>query len=195
MGAGLQSHGMAPLAPKERLAFLLLAGVLVLGGTIMSLLSAHVLTLLQARGVPLASAVAIGALIGPSQVATRVAEMAGGGRHHPLWTLTAAMILVAAGFAMLASGLPVVALAVVLYGAGNGIYSIARGTVPLALFGPGRYPALVGRLARPGLVAQALSPSIGAVVLTHAGPDATYAVLTVLALGNVVLALSLWRVR
>ena len=143
----------------------------------------------------MASAVAIGARIGPSQVAARVAEMAAGGRHHPLWTLTVAMVLVAIGVGLLASGLPAVPLAVVLYGAGNGIYSIARGTVPLALFGPSHYPVLVGRLARPGLVAQALSPSIGAVVLTHAGADATYAALTVLALGNVVLALCLWRVR
>lgn len=194
-GAAMHSNDVAPLVPRERLAFLLLAGVLVIGGAIMSLFSAHVLTLLQARGVPLASAVAIGALIGPSQVAARVAEMAGGGRHHPLWTLTVAMVLVAIGVGLLASGLPAVALAVVLYGAGNGIYSIARGTVPLALFGPTRYPVLVGRLARPGLVAQALSPSIGAVVLTHVGADATFAVLTVLALGNVILALSLWRVR
>ena len=194
-GAAMHSNDVAPLVPRERLASLLLAGVLVIGGAIMSLFSAHVLTLLQARGVPLASAVAIGALIGPSQVAARVAEMAGGGRHHPLWTLTVAMVLVAIGVGLLASGLPAVALAVVLYGAGNGIYSIARGTVPLALFGPTRYPVLVGRLARPGLVAQALSPSIGAVVLTHVGADATFAVLTVLALGNVILALSLWRVR
>ena len=88
-----------------------------------------------------------------------------------------------------------VGLALVLYGAGNGIYSIARGTVPLALFGPERYAALVGRLARPGLVAQALAPSVGAVVLTHAGADTTYVLLCVLAVANVALALSLWRVR
>ena len=95
---------------------------------------------------------------------------------------------------MLAAGLPVVGLALVLYGAGNGIYSIARGTVPLALFGPERYAPLVGRLARPGLVAQALAPSLGAVVLTQAGADATYVLLSVLALANVALAVSLWRV-
>jgi hypothetical protein len=134
-------------------------------------------------------------LIGPSQVGARIVEMAGKGRHHPLWTLTAAMVLVAIGVAMLAAGLPVVGLSLVLYGAGNGIYSIARGTVPLALFGPERYAPLVGRLARPGLVAQALAPSLGAVVLTQAGADATYALLTVLALANVALAVSLWRVR
>ncbi|KQT84955.1 MFS transporter [Methylobacterium sp. Leaf465] len=180
---------------RERRSFLLMAGVLTLGGTVMAMVSVHLITLLQARGVALTSAVAYGALIGPSQVGARIVEMAGKGRHHPLWTLTAAMVLVAIGIAMLAAGLPVVGLALVLYGAGNGIYSIARGTVPLALFGPERYAPLVGRLARPGLVAQAFAPSLGAVVLTQAGADATYALLSVLALANVALAVSLWCVR
>lgn len=193
-----RSPGPAPrvrLDAKEHRAFLLMAGVLTLGGTVMAMVSVHLITLLQARGVALSSAVAYGALIGPFQVGARIIEMAGRGRHHPLCTITAAMMLVAIGVAMLAAGLPVVGLALILYGAGNGIYSIARGTVPLALFGPERYAPLVGRLARPGLIAQALSPSLGAVVLTHTGADAIYALLVVLALVNVALAVSLWRVR
>ncbi|KAB1071613.1 MFS transporter [Methylobacterium planeticum] len=192
-GAGL-APGIA-LAPAERRAFLTFAGVLILGGTVMSLLSVHLLSLLQARGVALAAAVSFGALIGPAQVAARVVEMAGRGRHHPLWTLTAAMSLVALGIALLAAGLPAVALALMLYGAGNGIYSIARGTVPLALFGPERYAALVGRLARPGLVAQALAPTLGAVVLARGGPDALFGLLVVLALANLGLVGLLWRAR
>ncbi|MEE7455952.1 MFS transporter [Methylorubrum populi] len=183
------------LPPAERRPFLLMAGVLILGGAVMSLLSAHVLTLLQARGVPLASAVTFGALIGPAQVAARVVEMAFKGRHHPLWTLTAAMSLVAVGIVMLALGLPLVALALILYGAGNGIYSIARGTVPLALFGPERYAPLLGRLARPGLVAQALAPPLGAYVLAQGGADATFVLLAGMALLNVVLVAALWRAR
>ncbi|WP_311274645.1 MFS transporter [Methylobacterium sp. WCS2018Hpa-22] len=183
------------LEGRERRAFLLMAGVLTLGGTVMAMVSVHLITLLQARGVALTSAVAYGAIIGPAQVGARIVEMAGRGRHHPLWTLTAAMVLVALGVAMLTTGLPLVGLALILYGAGNGIYSIARGTVPLALFGPERYAALVGRLARPGLVAQALAPSVGAVVLAQGGANATYALLSVLAVANVALALSLWRVR
>ena len=181
------------LAAHERWPFLLMAGVLILGGAVMSLFSAHVLTLLQARGVPLASAVTFGALIGPSQVAARIVEMAFKGQHHPLWTLTAAMSLVAIGVVMLALGLPLVALAVILYGAGNGIYSIARGTVPLALFGPERYASLVGRLARPSLVAQALAPPIGAFVVAHGGAGATFGLLVGMALLNVGLVGALWR--
>ncbi len=191
---GTRGHGEA-LTPRERRAFLLMAGVLVLSGTVMTLVSVHLITLLQARGVALAAAVSYGALIGPAQVGARIVEMAGKGRHHPLWTLTVAMVLVAAGLAVLVAGVPAVGVAMVLYGAGNGIYSIARGTVPLALFGPGRYAALVGRLARPGLAAQALAPSLGAVALAYGGADAAYMLLLALALANVALVGALWNAR
>lgn len=184
-----------PLTHREQRAFLLMAGVLVLGGTVMTLVSVHLITLLQARGVALGAAVSYGALIGPAQVAARIVEMANKGRHHPLWTLSVAMILIGAGLGVLAAGAPAVGLALVLYGAGNGIYSIARGTVPLALFGPARYPLLVGRLARPGLAAQALAPSLGAVALNYGGADAAYALLVALALANVALAGALWGSR
>lgn len=183
------------LTRRERRALLLMAGVLVLGGTVMTLVSVHLITLLQARGVALAAAVSYGALIGPAQVGARIVEMAGKGRHHPLWTLTVAMVLVAAGLAVLTAGVPAVGVALVLYGAGNGIYSIARGTVPLALFGPGRYATLVGRLARPGLAAQALAPSLGALALAYGGADAAYLLLLALALANVALVCALWNAR
>jgi hypothetical protein len=194
-GPGVGRHDETPLTPRERRGFLLMAGVLVLGGTVMALVSVHLIALLQARGVALAAAVSYGALIGPAQVGARIVEMANKGRHHPLWTLTVAMVLVAVGLAILALGIPAVAFALVLYGVGNGIYSIARGTVPLALFGAGRYPVLVGRLARPGLVAQALAPSLGAVALTYGGPDTAYVLLAALALANVGLASALWSTR
>lgn len=183
------------LTRAERWALLLLAGVLVIGGAIMAIVSVHLLTLLQAQGMGLAAAVALGAMIGPAQVGGRLIEMAGRERHHPLWSLAAAMVLIAAGLVLLWAGYASAAVALVLYGAGNGVYSIARGTLPLALFGPARYASLMGRLARPALVAQALAPFLGAFLLARAGPGATIALLAILALINVglVAALSLLR--
>ena len=72
---------------------------------------------------------------------------------------------------------------------------IARGTIPLALFGPERYAPLVGRLARPGLVAQALAPPAGAYVLANGGTEATFGLLASMALLNIVLVGALWRTR
>lgn len=187
--------GAGPLSARERQAFLLLAAVLTVGGATTAIVSIHLLSLLQAQGVSLAAAVSLGAVVGPSQVGARVIEMANRGRHHPIWTLTAAMSLIAVGLVLLWAGFPILAVALVLYGAGNGVYSIARGTLPLALFGPVRYPPLLGRLALPNLLAQALAPSVAALVLAHGGAPAILDLLTVLALVNVGLVAALWRVR
>ena len=121
--------------------------------------------------------------------------MAGKGRHHPLWTLTAAASLLVVGLVLLAFKQPGLGLALVIYGGGNGIFSIARGTVPLALFGADRYAPLVGRLARPGLISLALTPLVGTVVLTHGGAEALWWVLLALAVVNLGFVAALWRLR
>jgi hypothetical protein len=182
-----------PLASTEKRVFILLMAIAVLSGLTVTIVSVHLLTILQGRGLSLAEAVALGALIGPAQVAARLLEMAGGGRHHPVWTLAGATGLAAAGLGMMALGLPFVGAAIFLYGAGNGIFSIARGTLPMALFGPDRYAPIMGQLARPALIAQALAPSVGAVLLSVGGADLTLDTLGLLALLNVVLTALLWQ--
>ena len=57
------------------------------------------------------------------------------------------------------------ALTILIYGGGYGIMWIARGTLPLALFGAERYATLMGRLAFPSLIVQALAPSAGALLI------------------------------
>lgn len=182
--------GAAAVDPWRRRALLLHGGVLVLGATITSVISVHLLTLLQARGLDLAEAVALGALIGPAQVAARTVEMGIGLRFHPLWTMTAAMGLIGAGLLLLAAA-PLAGLALILYGAGNGIYSIARGTVPLALFGPEGYATLMGRLAMPPLLASALAPLAGALLIEALGPGTTLMALLLVALAALALVVAL----
>ena len=84
-----------------------------------------------------------------------------------------------------------IAIAIIFYGAGNGIGSVARGTLPLTLFGAERYPALMGRLAFPILMAMALSPYAGALAFRTGGASFTLAILFGLAATNVVLVLVL----
>jgi len=145
--------------------FFILSGIVVIGGAIGAIVGVHLLTLLKAQGIGLAAAVALGALVGPAQVGGRVIEMAGRGRHHPLWTMSAALGLIAIGIGLMALAVGPVGLAIILYGAGNGVFSIAKGTLPLALFDPHRYASLMGRLARPSLIAQAVAPTAGALLL------------------------------
>lgn len=183
------------LLPAERRAFLLLSGIVIIGGAIGAIVGVHLLTLLQAQGIGLAAAVALGALVGPAQVGGRVIEMAGGGRHHPLWTMSAAIGLIAIGLGLMAIDVGPIGLAIILYGAGNGVFSIAKGTLPLAQFGPKRYAALIGRLARPSLIAQALAPAMGAFLFDKAGASWTYGALMLLGLLNVLLGMGLWAIR
>lgn len=178
--------------PNRAFLVSLLAVIVTVGGVISAIISVHLLTVLQDRGVALATAVALGALVGPSQVGARVVEMLVGSRHHPIWTLAASVGLIASGVALLWLGVPVLAVPLVCYGAGNGIWSIARGTVPLTLFGASGYAALMGRLALPSLLAQAAAPLLGGILLDRFGASAVLAALSMCALLNVVLVALLW---
>ncbi len=196
--ASAESHGETdapdptpPLAHETRI-FVLLALVLSLAAGIGSIVVVHLLIFLQARGVDFAAAVALGTLFGPAQVGARVIERVFGARYHPIWTLIAACALMAAGLALLLGGFPLLALVIVIYGAGYGISWIARGTLPLALFGPVRFPRLMGKLAFPSLIVQALAPSAGALLIEASGTEATLGVLAGLAAINLVLVGLLW---
>jgi hypothetical protein len=172
-----------------------LAVTLTLAAAISSLLSVHLLTILQAGGMALAAAVGLGALVGPSQVAARTIEMAIARYHHPIWTKLASVSFVAIGVSALWGGLPLIPLALAFYGGGIGLESIARGTLPLALFGASGYAALMGRLAMPSLLAQAAAPWVGALLLERIGAHGTMAVVASVAALNVALTISLgWMV-
>lgn len=191
--------GGAPAAQRETSLrrgewplFLLLAAIVTVAGTIAAVVSVQLLALLQAQGQGLGAAVAAGTVIGPAQVFARVVERTAGGRHHPLWTMGGAVTLTAGGLALLASGFPLMAVALAAYGAGNGLFSIAKGAVPLAIFGHERYPALMGRLARPGFLAQAMAPLVAAHLLATLGASAVLVALMALAAANVALLGLVW---
>jgi len=176
----------------ETLIFALLALVLSIAAGIGSIVVVHLLIFLQARGADYATAVSLGTLFGPAQVGARVVERLFGGRYHPIWTMIASCTLMAVGLIMLFGGFPILAFIILLYGAGYGISWIGRGTLPLALFGPVRFPRLMGKLAFPSLIVQALAPSAGALLIETSGVHATIAVLTGFALVNVALIGLLW---
>jgi MFS family permease len=181
-----------PPLPNERRVFILLAAILSIAAGVGSVVIVHFLIFLQSRGVAEAAAVALGTLFGPAQVGARVIEQLFGARYHPIWTMVACCALMALGLALILSYVPWLVLAILLYGAGYGISWIGRGTLPLALFGPERFPTLMGRIAFPSLIVQALAPSAGALTIERFGVDATIALLTGLALINVVLIALLW---
>jgi predicted MFS family arabinose efflux permease len=187
----LRHAGLRATVGPSRLLFLLLTAAITISSMISTMVSVHLLTILQTRDIALAAAVALGALVGPSQVGARAVEMLINRYHHPIWTLQAATVFVAVGVGVLWAGWPVVSAALVFYGAGIGIESIARGTLPLAIFGRTGYAAIIGRIAMPTLIAQAASPSLGALLLGKLGAHGTLAALLAAAVLGVAVAATL----
>jgi predicted MFS family arabinose efflux permease len=187
-----------PAAPtridNETLIFALLALLLSISAGIGSIVIVNFMIFLQARGVDYAVAVSLGTLFGPAQVGARVVERLFGKRYHPIWTMIASCSLMAVGLIMLSGRFPLLIPIILLYGAGYGISWIGRGTLPLALFGPLRFPRLMGKLAFPSLIVQALAPSAGAWLIEASGADLTIGLMTVLASINVVLIGVLWAI-
>jgi MFS family permease len=171
--------------------FLLLAIAIMIASMLSTVVSVHLLTILQSHGIALAAAVALGTIVGPSQVGARFIEMLVSRHHHPIWTKVVSVSCVALGLGLLWAGLPFIAVTLVLYGAGIGLESIARATLPLALFGPADYARIMGKLARPSLIAQAVSPSIGALLIQWMGAESALGVIVAVAVANVALSLVL----
>jgi hypothetical protein len=90
--------------------FVLLTIAISLAAMISTMVSVHLLTILQARGIALSSAVALGALVGPSQVLARFIEMSFHRYFHPIWTKLAATSLVAGGLGLMTAGFPILAI-------------------------------------------------------------------------------------
>src|SRR5581483_1686412 len=161
----------APVLPAQGWPFLLVAAAFAAYAFVPSGLSAHLLAIFSRSGIEPAAVVAIGMLFGPAQVAARIGELIFARRLHPLALARVAVGLLIAAFGLLAVlGLsaPVAATFAVMFGMANGLLTIARGAVPLALFGAGGYGHLMGRIAGPFLVMQALAPLVLAFVIERA---------------------------
>jgi predicted MFS family arabinose efflux permease len=162
-----------PDAAPPRHTGLLLAWVFAVTWFVSTAMAAHLPQLLQDAGMTLAGAVAIGALVGPAQVAGRLLEFGWLRRWHPLLSARLAALSHPAGVAALAVlGLPGAAAFALLHGAGNGILTIAKGTLPLALFGATGYGARQGWLTLPARLAQGLAPWLFGLALARWGHGA-----------------------
>lgn len=136
----------------------LLGYVFAAGWFVSTAMAAHLPRLLQEGGASLRTAIIAGALIGPAQVVARLIDFGFLQRTHPLTSARFAVILHPLGALLFgAFGAPAAVFAV-LHGAGNGLLTIAVGTLPLALFGPVGYGLRQGLLGAPSRVAQAASP-------------------------------------
>lgn len=153
--------GDAPRSAQERRTLVLLGAFFALRWFITSAIAVHILPLLMGIGLTATEAVGVAALIGPGQVAGRLIEYAIGPRIGLLVKARIGAVLFPLGAGLLLLGGPFAATGfALLYGMSNGIMTINRGTLPLALFGPEGYARILGWLAVPVLLAQASAPSL-----------------------------------
>lgn len=145
---------------------LLLAYVFAANSFVGMGLMMHLPQLLQDFGVTLAIAFTIGSLVGPSQIIGRLLEYFFMRRWHPLYsTRLAALSHPIAAVVLLLAGAPWAAFFVIVHGIGNGILIIARGTLPLAIFGAGRYGHRQGWLMMPAKFSQAAAPFVFGLII------------------------------
>jgi MFS family permease len=183
----------ARILPARGVAFLLVAAGFTAYAFVPSGLAAHLLAIFDRAGIAPATVVWIGALFGPAQVGARLIEFAIVRDMHPLWIMRFALgvLLVAfAGLALLGISPATAAVFALMFGGANGLVTISRGAVPLALFGASGYGHLLGRLAGPFLLMQAAAPLLMALVIERVSDAAAMA----LTAGFAVVALACFAV-
>jgi len=134
-------------------------------------MASHLPRLLEAMGSTPAHAIFAASLVGPAQVAARVIEFTLLRRLSPMIAARLATGLHPIGATLLGIFGPLVAIPfVLLHGGGNGMLTIARGTLPLALFGAAGYGLRTGILAAPARILQGGAPLLFGLVLDRGGP-------------------------
>jgi predicted MFS family arabinose efflux permease len=147
-----------PHIPFDR-TMILLSFAFAAAWTVTSAMAAHLPRIVEAFGATPAQAVLAGMMIGPAQVAARVLEASALSRFHPLFSTRLACITHPIGACVIGFfGGGAAAAFALLHGAGNGILTIARGTLPLSIFGPENYAYRLGLIGAPSRIAQALAP-------------------------------------
>ena len=158
-----------PHIPIDR-TMILLAFVFAAAWTVTGAMAAHLPRIMEAAGATSGQAVFAGALIGPAQVAARIFEASFLSRFHPLLSTKLACVTHPIGAAILGlAGGGAASVFAIFHGAGNGILAIARGTLPLAIFGPQNYGYRLGIIGAPARMAQAAAPLLFSLLIDTMG--------------------------
>jgi MFS family permease len=159
-----------PMATPPRGAMPILVFFFAATWFVQGAMAAHLPGLLRAAGASATAAIAAAALVGPAQVGARLVEFGLLRSFHPITSARIAAVLHPIGAAFLVVfGAPGIIAFVLLHGAGNGMITIAKGTLPLALFGPHGYGQRSGLLSAPARVLQSTSPFLFGLLLDRVG--------------------------
>ena len=142
-------------------------------GFVTGAMAAHLPRLLEMSGATATAAIAAASLMGPAQVAARLFEFGVLKRLHPLVSTRLALLMHPVGAAVLGLfGAPAAPVFALLHGGGNGLLTISRGTLPLALFGPAGYGLRTGIIVAPARITTAAAPLLFGLLLNAMGTAA-----------------------
>jgi len=184
--------------PGHAVSAVLYAAVVTLVAFLNSAMSAHMIGLLGGLGVSAATAVWVASLRGVGQSSARLGEALFGRRLDPLLLNLLASMLLPVGFVVgLSSGIWLAAALAfaLLYGAGNGLTTITRGTLPLVLFDPRTYGSVVGRLLVPSFFLSASAPFAYALIIERFGDAAALQLSIAVAVAVFAVSALLWQLR
>lgn len=175
------SRSFEKTGPKRKMSlrdlmnpkFLLVAALFMIEVLVASVMGVHLINLLTGMGRSLSSAIAIGALFGPAQIAGRILEMTVGHRIQPITATIVALCAIILGLVIMALAPTATVGAMIVYGSGMGVLSVARGTLPLSIFDTKDYSLVIGQLARPITITQAAAPTLGALSMGYFSPAST----------------------
>jgi hypothetical protein len=163
------AKSMQPRQAFDRGMFLL-AFMFTGSGMVSIGLATNLPRLFAAMGAAPAAAIAAASMLGPAQVGARVLEYTARHRINPLISARVATVLhPLASMAIAIGGTPVIALFSILHGAGTGMLTITRGTLPLAMYGPSGYGARIGRISVPARIGQAAAPFLFGLAIDKLG--------------------------
>jgi MFS family permease len=169
VAASLEGNGRLHIPIDRRM--MVLGFAFAASWMVVAAMAVHLPRLLEAAGATTVQAIAAGALIGPSQVGARILEASLLKRFHPLISarLSVALHPLGAGVLALFGAGAASGAFTVLHGSGSGILTIARGTVPLAMFGPENYGYRLGLLGAPSRIAMAAAPLLFGMLIERFG--------------------------
>jgi MFS family permease len=163
----------APLEGASRgVAMALFSLIVAASAVVFGAMAVHLVPILEATGIAGGIAVTIASLKGFAQVAGRIWDLTLARKWHPIDVGRVAILFMPLSFAVLMLGGASLALALIftlLFGISNGLVTIMRGAVPLALFGSKGYGEVLGILATPYLLLAAVAPAAFAVVVERYG--------------------------
>ncbi|MDR2269619.1 MAG: hypothetical protein LBF27_01830 [Sphingobacterium sp.] len=180
-----QPMGVCHLEVFRSKMYLLLSVNFIIGAVINTMIVIHLFDILTHNQIDTVSIVHIVAFLGPSQAAARILELLIGKRTAIEMSMISAFTMLF-GIVFIFGNTQIAIVGVMLFGIGNGMRSVLRGTLPLTIYGKDQYSLVIGKLGRMPLFAQAGAPFLSGFILQQFDMSIFLCLIFILGITNIV---------